>query len=287
MLSTTPCGEWEPGRLRDESIETVWPIYIVSLRGAAQRREHCAKTMARLGLRFEFFDAVEGAKLSAQEIAHVYDAAANAHLYKHSLSRPEIGCSLSHLALWQRIASGAEGGAFLLEDDFQAQTGLAEVMLAISRAQIENCMVKLHSHRPPRGVEIGKLPGGYSLVMPHHVPGMTLGYAVDRAAAARLAARALPIARPVDMEIKHWWKTDVPVLVVTPSILTVDLRETGSTIQASRANAKLEGGLNNLVRAGRNLRYQIAYNAGALLHRNGERSHARRLKAILRNRMLP
>jgi glycosyl transferase, family 25 len=275
----------EPGRLQEETSETLWPIYIVSLRGAAQRRMQCAKTMARLGLRFEFFDAVEGAKLPHEEIAQVYDADGNARLYKRPLSRPEIGCSLSHFALWQRIASGAEGGAFLLEDDFQAQPGLADAMQAISRANLENCMVKLYAHRPPRGAEIGKLPGGYKLVMPHHVPGMTLGYAVDKVAAATLAARTLPIARPVDMEIKHWWQFDVPVLVVAPSVLRVDLSETGSTIEAARRKAKLEGQLSSIARAGRNLRYQIAYNAGVMRHCRREREHARRLKAILRNRM--
>jgi glycosyl transferase family 25 len=277
----------EPLRLQEQTTETVWPIYIVSLRGAAQRRTQCAETMARLNLRFEFFDAVEGAKLSHEEIAQVYDTNGNARLYKHPLSPPEIGCSLSHCALWQRIASGAEDGAFLLEDDFQPQPGLADVMQAISSANLENCMVKLYARRPPRGIEIGKLRGGYKLVMPHHAPGMTLGYAVDKVAAARLAARALPIARPVDMEIKHWWQFDVPVLVVTPSLLRVDVSETGSIIEAARVKAKPDGQSSSIARAGRNLRYQIAYNAAVLRHRRREREHARRLKAILRSRMEP
>jgi glycosyl transferase, family 25 len=287
MISIADCMKQEPGSLQQETTGNEWPIYIISLRGAAERRTQCAATMARLGLRFEFFDAVEGAKLSHEEIAQVYDADGNARLYKYPLSRPEIGCYLSHFALWQRIASGAEEGAFLLEDDFQAQPGLADVMQVISSANLENCMVKLYARRPPRGAEIDELPGGYKLVMPHHVPGMTLGYAVDKAAAARLAARTLPIARPVDMEIKHWWQFDVPVLVVVPSLLRVDLRETGSAIEAARVKEKLEGQSSSIARVGRNLRYQIAYNAGVLRHRRREREHARRLKAILGNRMEP
>ncbi len=287
MVSTTHRTKQEPGRLQEEAREAVWPIYIVSLRDAAQRRTQCARTMARLGLRFEFFDAVEGAKLPHEEIAQVYDADANARLYKHPLSPPEIGCYLSHFALWQRIASGAQGGAFLLEDDFQAQPGLADVLVAISRANLENCMVKLYARRPPRGAEIDKLPGGHKLVMPRHVPGMTLGYAVDKVAAARLAARTLPIARPIDMEIKHWWQFDVPVLVVAPSPLRADLGETGSTIEAARVKAKREDHLGSIARAVRNLRYQIAYNAAVLRHRPREREHAHRLKAILRNRTEP
>jgi glycosyl transferase, family 25 len=259
-----------------------WPIYVISLRNATERRARCAETMARLGLWFEFFDAVEGTKLTSNEIARSYDAHKNARLYKHSLSRPEIGCSLSHYELWERISASEQGGAFLLEDDFEAEAGLAEVMAAISHAGLKNCMVKLFARHPTAGEEVSALPGGYRLVMPRHVPGQTVGYAVDSVAAGRLAARAMPMGRPVDMDIKHWWEFDVPVLVVQPSVLKVDLRRTGSSIEAARLRKKPEGQVGAMRRAWRNLRYQFAYNRGVGQHRWRERQHLERLRAALR-----
>lgn len=263
--------------MQETSPEIAWPIYIISLRSAARRRAQCAETMQRLGLHFEFFDALEGASLPDDEIALVYDAGKNARVYKHPLSRPEMGCSLSHYALWQRIAAAAAGGAFLLEDDFQAEPGLLEVINGLSRANLENCMIKLYAHRPAPGEPVGALPRGHRLILPKHVPGLTLGYAIDRVAAARMAARLLPMGRPVDMDIKHWWEFDVPVLVVEPNVLRVEKAQTGSTIDAARAETHAGA----LRRAWRNLRYQLAYNIGVVRHRSREREHLQRLRAIL------
>ena len=260
-------------------MQPAWPIYVISLRSATERRARCADALARLGLRFEFFDAVEGAKLAAEEVARLYDPRKNARVYKHALSRPEMGCTLSHYSLWQRISTGDAGGAFLLEDDFQAEPGLAEVMAAISRASLKNCMVKLFSREPAGGDEVGELPGGYKLVMPRHVPGQTVGYAIDSIAAARLAAKAMPMARPVDMDIKHWWEFDVPVLMVQPSPLRVNVQQTGSSIEVAREKKHVGG----LSRAWRNVCYQLAYNAGVRANRKRERQHLERLQAALRS----
>jgi glycosyl transferase family 25 len=235
--------------------------------------------MARLGLRFEFFDAVEGAMLTSEEVGRLYDPEKNARLYKHPLSPPEMGCTLSHYSLWQRISANEAGGAFLLEDDFQADTGLADVIAAISHAKLQNCMVKLFTREPVSGEEVGDLPGGYRLVMPRHVPGQTLGYAIDSVAAARLAAKAMPMGRPVDMDIKHWWEFDVPVLVVQPSPLHVNTKQTGSSIEAAREKKRTGG----FLRAWRNVRYQLAYNAAVRSSRKREQQHLERLRAALRS----
>lgn len=244
--------------------EVAWPVFIVSLLRAAERRAQCAETMAKLGLEFAFFDAVEGAALSETEIAAVYDAERNAREFKRPLSRGEIGCYLSHYELWKRIAASESGGAVILEDDFEAADELPELLREICRAHPTGCMVKLFALKPCVGVEIAKLKGGYGMVFPRRVPGQTLGYTVDREAAVRLAAKALPMSRPVDMEIKHWWQFDVPVLVVQPTVLRVNLAKTGSGIETGRKKTRPSGGLGWMTRTVRNLQYQFAYNLAAM-----------------------
>ena len=246
------------------SIQIPWPVYVVSLRSAVERRARCVEILGRLGISFEFFDAVEGAALSEAEIGAVYDAGRNAREYKRPLSRGEIGCSLSHYELWKRIAAGGSGGAVILEDDFEAAEKLPELLREICLAPLENFMVKLFALRPVGGPQVAVLSNGYRLVMPDRVPGQTLGYTVDRAAAAALAALVLPMSRPVDMEIKHWWRFDVPVLVVQPTALRVNLKETGSGIEAERKKARPGGGLGWMTRMWRNVRYQWAYNLAAM-----------------------
>jgi glycosyl transferase family 25 len=246
------------------NIQIPWPVYVVSLRSAAVRRARCAETLGRLGVSFDFFDAVDGAALSEAEMAAVYDAERNAREFKRPLSRGEIGCALSHYELWKRIAADEHGGAVILEDDFEAAEQLPELLRQICSAPLENCMVKLFALGPVGGPQVALLSDGYRLVMPDRVPGQTLGYTVDRAAAAALAALALPMGRPVDMEIKHWWQFDVPVLVVQPTALRVNLKQTGSAIETDRKKTRPGGGLGWMTRAMRNLRYQWAYNVAAM-----------------------
>ena len=54
------------------------------------------------------------------------------------------------------------------------------------------------------GATVASLGGPRRLVAPNRVPGLTLGYALDRTAAEMLVANALPFTRPLDMDIKHW-----------------------------------------------------------------------------------
>jgi len=263
--------------LQAQRTKLPWPVYIVSLRKAAERRARCAVTMARLGLEFAFFDAVEGAALSEEEIAAVYDAGRNAREFKRPLSRGEIGCALSHFELWKRIAADESGGAVILEDDFEAVDDLPELLREVCSAPLENCMVKLFALKPCSGAEVRRLRGGYRMLLPRRIPGQTLGYTVDRAAARRLAGGALPISRPVDMEIKHWWNFDVPVLVVQPTALRVDIQRTGSAIDAERKKTRPGGGLGWMTRLTRNLRYQFAYNLAAMKAGGQEREVVKRL----------
>jgi glycosyl transferase, family 25 len=259
--------------------EVPWPIYVVSLPRAAERRALCTERMARLGLGFAFFDAVDGAALSEAQVRAAYDSAGNAREFKRPLSRGEIGCALSHYELWKRIAAGEAGGAVILEDDFEAAAELPAILGELCGTHPAGCMVKLFALKACRGAAVRTLPCGYRMVLPRRIPGQTLGYTVDREAAARLAAGVLPIGRPVDMEIKHWWKFDVPLLVVQPTALKVNLRKTGSGIDAERKKTRPEGGLGWITRTVRNLKYQFAYNLAAMRAGRGDRELARRLRA--------
>ena len=169
--------------------ELSWPIFIISLTTATARRASCKAAMDRLGLEFEFFDAVRGSDLSEEQIARVYDADKNAKVFKRPLSKPEIGCYLSHHALWDRIGKSRDAGAIVLEDDFDADGALPALLGEICRLDLSNCMVKLHSEKKVAGASLVALAGGRRLLAPTKTPGMTLGYVIERQAAARLAGK--------------------------------------------------------------------------------------------------
>ena len=59
-----------------------WPMYVISLERATQRRAASQRALEAIGAPFEFFDAVEGARLTEVEAAAAYDAEGNAHQYE-------------------------------------------------------------------------------------------------------------------------------------------------------------------------------------------------------------
>jgi glycosyl transferase family 25 len=236
-----------------------WPIFVISLTAAEARRASCRAAMDRLGLEFEFFDAIGGRDLSQDEIARVYDPDKNARLFKRPLSAAEIGCYLSHHALWDRIGGSQIAGAIILEDDFDADDALPALLREICRMDLSNCLVKLHSQRKVKGAPLAILGGGYKLLAPDRVPGFAVGYVVERGAAAALAGRSLPFGRPVDIDLKHWWEFGVSVLIVQPSVLRIRPGDGVSAIESSREGAKPAGRFGGWVRLVRNLRYQWRY----------------------------
>jgi beta-1,4-galactosyltransferase len=93
------------------------PIFIVSLEGSSQRRNSVSAQMAKLNLEFEFFDAVNGKALNPQELGKLYDEARALQTCHRKLTRGEIGCTLSHLFLYRKMALEGIEWALILEDD--------------------------------------------------------------------------------------------------------------------------------------------------------------------------
>jgi glycosyl transferase family 25 len=255
-----------------------WPIYVISLKRSAQRRAASKRALDALGLAFAFFDAVDGASLDDAEVAKAYDANLNARQYKRPLSRPEICCYLSHHTLWRRIVDENLEGAVILEDDFEAEPSLSKVVEEISSAPLSGALVKLFSRKPVMGVTVASLKGESRLIAPNRVPGLTLGYALDRTAAEMLLANALPFSRPLDMDIKHWWEFGLPVLVVDPPPLRIGELGHRSFITASRLEAASQANVGAMSRFMANLRYQLDYNVQLVRARADNRRAVRRLR---------
>lgn len=237
----------------------MWPIYIISLSHATVRREACVREMSRIGLEFSFFDAVNGSQLTAEEIAAAYDASANRTAYKHPLSRSEVGCYLSHWALWRRIASGEVNGGIILEDDFLPDSRLPALLDELAGFDLGDCIVKLHAQKPVRGENIYALAAGFNVIAPGNVPGLALGYAVGKEAAQRMTKRAGRFSRPVDIDLKYWWELGAPVLCVQPSAVHSGRHSEPSFIEQDRSKRLKRGFASNLRRVTNNLQYQARY----------------------------
>ncbi len=251
---------------------TMWPVYVINLARNTIRLANSAAQLDRQGIPFERIDAVDGWALPDAEIVRVYDSKENGRRARHPLIRSEIGCYLSHIAVWRRIAEGAAGGGgFVFEDDFRAVEDLGEIMTLLSEDRRGWDMVKLFTLDPrPRCVARRDLGSGHEIVVPFRVPTCMLGYGLTREAARRLVDRAVPFFRPVDEDHKFFWETGLQVALVLPAPLTVgDQRAVTGTIGTERRIARRAKGVSRLMQAKRGLLYRIRYTALLYYHRAG------------------
>ena len=95
-----------------------WPVLVINMAANTTRMAHAAAELERLDIPFTRFEAVDGRALSVADLARVYDPVANLRRARHPMVGPEIGCYLSHIALWKHIAASDAAGGIILEDDF-------------------------------------------------------------------------------------------------------------------------------------------------------------------------
>ncbi len=248
----------------------MWPILIINMADNAARMAVAAGQMQALGLEYERVEAVDGRILQGEALTAVYDARANRKFAKHPLVGPEIGCYLSHIKCWKRIAAGDAGGAVILEDDFHAESSLPGVISALSEDAGWD-IAKLFAFDPDAPMDdVRLLTGDHSIGLPHRVPSTTLGYAITRDAAARLAQSSLPFYRPIDEDHKFYWEHDLTVALVRPVPLIVgdQTAESGTIGDVRKANLQQDG-RSALMRGLANLRYRLSYRWGLMRARRG------------------
>ena len=247
---------------RSGSVLTMWPSYVINLAENTVRMDNSARQLAAQRIPFERIDAVNGWALSESEIGLVYDAAVNRRRAKHPLLRSEIGCYLSHVTAWQRIAEGESTGGFIFEDDFLVTEDLADVLSRLCEDERDWDMVKLFSlNQAPRTMTRRRLGPRHEVVVPFLVPACTIGYGLTREAASHLSKRAIPFFRPVDEDQKYFWETGLRVaLVLPPPVLDAGTQTMTHTIGEERRSLSKRGRMNAL----HSLIYQLHYRV--LLH---------------------
>jgi glycosyl transferase family 25 len=200
-------------------------IRVVSPKSAHARRRHMQREMAASGLRFEFFDAIDASTAirSAPQVSKAWYLATA----RRMPTAGELGCYLSHRAVWQQCVACDE--AFVvLEDDCHLEHGFARALATIEWLVKEHGFVRLENAvRPSRRLSLHPHPplqelyerDGLSLAYVADVPTGLVGYALSPSAAARLVAASLPIRAPVDRYVQRVLEHGVPVFAVTPPIV--------------------------------------------------------------------
>jgi len=216
------------------------PVFIVSLPYSAERRRPLLAALDRLGIAHEIAEAADGQELLRRGRIPWGDAATlePQPLLGRRLTPGEIGCAVSHLTLWHRIAT-ALPAAVVLEDDCHVTEALPELLARLAALTGAWDLVLLGHRSTRRAAAAGATPalGGRSLGRVHRLARLVefatgaYAYAVSAQGAARLARFAEPIRVPADWVTGYAPAAGVRLHGVTPPCVTPDVTM-ASTIPA-------------------------------------------------------
>lgn len=206
-------------------------IFIVNLERERLKRERTTALFQSVQLgQAEVLRAVQGDALDDSFLNTVYCPAQALHQHGRELSRGEIGCALSHLTIYRRMAEEGIAVALVVEDDIQltplfrqvldkllqgAQPGGWEVILLGHHTQFSRHRDAEHSlwyrHR---------IDDRHVIRRPAEIALGAYGYLVTLEGAQKLLRSATTIDRPID----HYTGDDqcVNTYALKPSIIKID-----------------------------------------------------------------
>ena len=208
------------------------PVFVISLPHSVPRRAPLIAALTRLGIAHEVVEATDGEQLVRRGEVPWSDAATleTQPLLGRRLTGGEIGCAVSHLALWHRIAA-AGTPALVLEDDCRLAPAAPAIVARLAALRRDWDLVLLGHRSARRGPEAGATPalGGRALGGGHRLARLVefaMGsdaYALSPRGAKRLARFAEPIRMPADWVTGYAPAAGVRLHGITPPCAVSDV----------------------------------------------------------------
>jgi glycosyl transferase, family 25 len=206
--------------------------FILHLDRAVARWPNVQSLRSSLPIESEIVAAVDGARLTRQELDQAYARRRFQPRYPFALTATEVGAFLSHRAAWRRIVNDALDFAFIFEDDAEIDSSAFATLVEFVTAERSAWDYVLLPAKPIRGGRAIVRRGALALLLPDAPPLRAIAQIVSLNAAKRLLDRTLPFDRPVDTALQMTWVTGQPVLVASPSFVRdVSVKTGGSTVQ--------------------------------------------------------
>lgn len=182
-------------------------VFVISLKRATERRAIIGRSLDLLGVRFEFFDAVDGRALTGADLART-DLHRARRRMRRAMTLGEVGCALSHALLYDKIVRDRIANCIVLEDDALVGSEFAEAVKLGLLEESGYDMLLLYASSalpfPERfATDLGLGLRAYRLF---NTPYVTCGYYLTQSGASRLLRRSFPISHVSDWpcQMHHW-----------------------------------------------------------------------------------
>ncbi|MGY3238629.1 MULTISPECIES: glycosyltransferase family 25 protein [unclassified Bradyrhizobium] len=205
------------------------------------RRERASANLNALGLPWRYFDALR------EPPAHLpqYDEAASLQLWGRALSRSEIGCAASHIAVLETLAtSPQETWTLVIEDDVALDTGFRYRALAELCRVAQIGYLRLYARHLPSLRNVLWL-GQRELIRFERAPMGTQAYLIDTTSARSFIRSFRTINRPIDWEMDRFWHNGLANYALFP-FPCIELT-TGSSIKKQAEWTKIPSAIDRAI----------------------------------------
>lgn len=172
------------------------PIWVINLKQDEARRIFMAEQLNRLGLSFEFVEAVDGREVEKDDLGF-YSPILARKLFDRELLPGELGCALSHIRLWEKMVNENIQEALILEDDIYIGTSFVGVLKHRDKLpdHWEHINFCTWTSVKPIGSPIVDI---YRACIFIDFPYSTAAYLLTKGGAEKLLKGCIPIYRPID-----------------------------------------------------------------------------------------
>lgn len=210
-------------------------IKIISLARSTERRNYVENIMKKNHLEFSFYDAAEGIdtrfekKISKKIVTSAFK------------SKGEVGCALSHLALYQELIQSDETMLFIMEDDFELSLDFDIVWKNLKEIDAPNSLIMLGygcsttlDYKSSRWVSLfsKKIRKNFiNLWYPREPLMGTFAYIIGRDAAQKIFYFVSEINMPSDILLNHAPLLGIDYYAVSNQIVYPNFKDFDSLIR--------------------------------------------------------
>lgn len=201
------------------------PVFVINRPKDTHRRQDMEERLGKVGIIPVFFPATDGYALDIDTLPD-YDRERRLRYFGKDLGHGEIGCLLSHRAIYQKMVDENIDRAVILEDDVFLEDTFRQVLENIEQVGIEWDVIRFVGHGKVFDIgyrQLAPLGDTHWLTRVPTSPSGAYAYMLTRKAAKTFLHFMQKNWVPVDIVHSRAWETGLETLLVQPSPVTPDL----------------------------------------------------------------
>ncbi|HGF7203284.1 TPA: glycosyltransferase family 25 protein, partial [Vibrio cholerae] len=194
-------------------------IYVISLKNSLDRRASIEQQMTSHGLKFEFFDAIDGRIDPPHPLFANYDYTKRLWLTSGKMPmRGELGCYASHYLLWQKCVE-LNAPIVVLEDDAQILPSFVNYFSTIKVKTQEYGFLRLEEAYERSRLFLQEKANNFEISFLTNNFGGARAYSLSPASAKKLIKGSHRWSMPVDNYMGSLYLHNMPSFLFSPHVV--------------------------------------------------------------------